>query len=767
MTTEITEKTTDFTPLQPLMKTFLTEWRWWTLGAIFSWLFANVLLSSWSMGLLPNLSAPLSYIGDSLFHAWQAQRVIEGWIFDNPRSGYPFGSNFLDYPGSDSGSHIIIKLFGLLTGNYYSALTLYFLLSFSVTFIVSFCVLRTFGLSKMYAASAALLFVFLPFHFMRIDHLFYTWYLAIPIFFYTGYRIFINQANKFLPWPSPILFLGIFLGFIILASFGVYYAFFGVIVLVVSAMAAWARNRNAYTMLPALSLISIIIFGVLLNIGPNLIHKKRNGANTEVAVRSSVESEIYGFKLMQLILPMPGHRNETLRHVTDKYNTHFPLINENTTASLGVVGSAGFFLLCLLILMRLAGLQVDQRLAFLALMVFVLFLFGTIGGLGSLFAVTVSPMIRGWNRISVFIAFGAISAFFLGMQFVIHRYSSPKKATIILAISSIFIVCLGLYDQTKPASAVSNEHVNHLFELNRDFINQIENSVPVNSAIYQLPYMRFPETAPQHRLHTYDLMSGFIHSRSLRWNYAGMKGREGDLFYRALAQEPIEKQLDVIKRLGFAGIYIDKRGFEDNAKALIERLSVLLGKPPQLKRADGEVVFFRIDSPSQIDFSTLTSTQIMQKAGYVVDKLGSRYPASLMEGIDFTRLDWPEFIRDVKGLSGYEPWGRWSDAKVAPKIRLYFSSLLPQKFTLVLTAKPFGPNVDHELIIKVGEQEQKLKMLNGVNQLRIPFDLLQKSADFIEFVPPNPTSPKQLGISMDTRLLGIGFIKLSIEIEAV
>lgn len=332
-----------------------------------------------------------------------------------------------------------------------------------------------------------------------------------------------------------------------------------------------------------------------------------------------------------------------------------------------MVGSPGFFLLCLLILVRLVGIRIDERLAFLALVVLVLFLFGTIGGLGSLFAVTVSPMIRGWNRISVFIAFGAISAFFLGMQFVIHRYFLPKKTTIILAISSILIFCLGLYDQTKPASAVNKEHVKYLFELNRDFINRIENSVPINSEIYQLSYMFFPEVVPQHRLHTYDLMSGFTHSRSLRWNYAGMKGRDGDLFYRALAQEPIEKQLDVIKHLGFARIYIDKSGFEDNAKALIERLSVLLGKPPQLKRADGEVVFFRIGSPSQIDFSTLTSSQIMQKAGYVVDKLGPRYPASLMEGIDFTRLGWPEFIRNVKGLSGYEPWGRWSDAKVLQK----------------------------------------------------------------------------------------------------
>ncbi len=58
-----------------------------------------------------------------------------------------------------------------------------------------------------------------------------------------------------------------------------------------------------------------------------------------------------------------------------------------------------------------------------------------------------------------------------------------------------------------------------------------------------------------------------------------MKGRDGDMYYRSLANEPIEKQLEVIKRLGFNGIYIDRRGYADNANELITNLTTLLGSP--------------------------------------------------------------------------------------------------------------------------------------------------------------------------------------------
>lgn len=719
-------------------------------------------MTGWPFGLIPTLNFPYSYSGDGLAVSWTLQRAIEGWVFDNPRSGYPFGSNFLDYPGADSGNILLLKLLGLVSGSYFSALNLFFLLSFPAVFITSFCVLYAIGLSRVFAFCAALLFAFLPFHFLRLAHLFYVWYFVVPLFFYVAFWTFINQDRAPLHHFKPLTFLGLFLGFVILASFGVYYALFGVIVLGVAALAAWARRGSVHAALPALLVILVVIAGVLLNIGPNLIYKKLHGPNPEVAIRSPAEAEIYGFKMMQLVLPRIDHRIQRLAGITHSYNSDSPLVNENATASLGIVGTGGFLLLGLFLLVKLAGGKIDERLALLGIVVFVLFLFGTIGGLGALFSQAISPLIRGWNRVSVFIAFGAIAAFFLAVQIFINGFFSPKRTRLVLIASAFAIGLLGLYDQTVPACKACSEQTKLAFELDRHFVKQIEGSVPAGSAIYQLPYLPFPEVAPLHRLQTYDLVAGFLHSKSLRWSYAGMKGREGDLFYRALAQEPIEKQLKVIRRLGFTGLYVDRRGFEDNAQALIGHLSAALGGPPILTRTDGEVVFFKLEPMPEVNLQGLNHTQIMQKAGYYVDKLGARYSATLAEGIDFTRRDWPEFVRDVTGLSGPEPWGRWSDVNVGPTVRFDLFSPLPQKFTLVLAAQPFGPNTDQELLIKLGTHVHRLRIPNGLTELRVPVALLGEQVNFVEFIPPAPTSPQQLGISSDSRKLGIGFIKLQI-----
>src|SRR4030065_2363852 len=196
-------------------------------------------------------------------------------------------------------------------------------------------------------------------------------------------------------------------------------------------------------------------------------------------------------------------------------------------------------------------------------LVVVLFLFGTIGGLGALFSSVVSSSIRGRNRISIFIAFGSIAAIFLFSQIYLRRLVVSLETNRVIWIGALAVVVVGLFDQTVPTCLACNEENKSKFLDDKEFIGKIEDVMPRGGAIYQLPYMAFPEIPPIHRMGTYDLMPGFLHSKSLRWSYAGMKGREGDLFLRALAPQPLAKQIEIIRKLGFSGIYLDRRGFAD------------------------------------------------------------------------------------------------------------------------------------------------------------------------------------------------------------
>ncbi len=321
------------------------------LGLVLSFVLASAIMSGWKGALIPNLDHPFVYAGDALSHLWLAQRASEGWIFANSRSGFPFGSSFLDYPGSDSGNLLILKLLGRLLGNYYSAANLYFLLSFPATFAATFVVCKKLDLRNDSSFACALLFTLLPFHFARLlmGHLFYTWYFAVPIYFYIGYRCFRLQPLA----SSRAGLVGVALLLVALSSFGVYFAFFGLILLALFALMGVAAHRTLAVLKAPLAAGAVITLGVGLNVLPNVIYTWKNGVNLEVAQRMPVETEIYALKLTHLVMPHLQHRLNFLGDFAAQYATAFPL--SNTVSYVGIVGLAGLFIVLFHAIQMAAG----------------------------------------------------------------------------------------------------------------------------------------------------------------------------------------------------------------------------------------------------------------------------------------------------------------------------------------------------------------------------------------------------------------------------
>ncbi|WP_433739401.1 DUF7024 domain-containing protein [Pseudomonas putida] len=574
---------------QGLLRQAKSDWKWLALGAIFSFEFASVLLMGWPGGLIPSINLPYVFAGDALLSQWTGKRAIEGWFFENPRNGFPFGSELYDYPNSDSGSLLIYKLLGNLTHSFFSAVDLYFLLSFPVIFSVAFVVIRSFGVRKTYSAMAAVLFAFMPFHMSRLlyGHDLYTWYFSIPLFFYYGKSLFLHGKTHWgLHRPSRLLAFVLVIA--ALSSFGVYYAFFGVIVLMVSGIAGAARIGRIRPAVNALLVCGAIVLGLLANMLPNVIYRAEHGINPEVAARVPIESEVYALKLVHLLLPQPQHRVTAMGTFTTNYNVTFPLAN--TTAGLGIVGSVGFLAALLAVCAALIGRKVEPRIAMVSLVVLALLLASAVGGFNVVFAMFISPMIRAWDRASIFIAFGSILTFAL----LLNGCSRINRSALVGTLFAMAIAVFGLLDQT-PTSYASTVAIGRAnAAMDQQFIQQLESSLPPGSAIYQLPYIAFPESAPMAQMSAYQPLTGFINSDTLRWSSGGMQGREGDLYYRALSKKSISDQITAIKQLGFVGVYVDRRGFTDHGAAIVDDLTAAFGAGPTFERADGLVVFFKI-----------------------------------------------------------------------------------------------------------------------------------------------------------------------------
>jgi phosphoglycerol transferase len=377
-------------------------------------------------------------------------------------------------------------------------------------------------------------------------------------------------------------------------------------------------------------------------------------------------------------------------------------------------------------------------------------------------------LIRGWNRASVFIGFTSICAALL----LIDAWLNKRRNSVIGAtVISCALVAFSIWDQTGPVCADCIK-VNHdQFKDDAEFISAIEKLLPAGSAIYQLPYVRFPEpplvpSGPYTLAHMepYDQARGYLQSKTLSWSYGAIKGRRADLFFRALAQEPIALQVEVIGRMGFSAIYLDRRGYADSGTAVETQLKRALGAEPLLISKNGNQVLFDLRPSQRVRPLPAGSSmeQIMQRARFVVDAQGFRDDTTLQQRIDFSRAGSPDFVAKVDGLSGPENWGRWSDADVSPDVELKFTRPLPEHFVLHLRVQAFGPNAGKPVRVLVGAQEQAFVPSSTIGAFSLYFDNTTGS-NTIEIHPPQPVSPRALGIGSDDRRLGVGLHSLSIE----
>ena len=579
------------TPLEPLRPAFgeklhKLDWVILAIGSIVVFELANLFLIGLDHGLLPILTKPYLYAGDALFYHSMAQRAMEGWVFNDKRMGYPFGSALYDFPGSDGANWLIFKIIGRLAKSNVAAVNLHVLLSFPAVFATSLVVFRKFGIRLSIAVAFAGVFAFTPYHFARFyyGHTPYNWYVCAPIAMYMGYKLYIG-APLFSATKWGVLKAALIA--IVLSSFGVYFAFFNVVLFTVSALAGYLREPSARPLRDAAIANGLVIAGVVLNLLPNVIDNYRNGTNPHGAPRLALETEVYSLKIIHLLLPQSMHRIHALGSFTTHYQTTFPL--SNTDSSLGILGVIGFFAALVIAIRALVGGAVDQRMRYGCIIIIASLLICTVGGLNDLFALFVSPLIRGWDRFSIFVAFGVALVSAIGLDSITSRArfaaASPLCATAILAI--------GLYDQTpaSPWPVIANSFAR--YDVEAPFIHSIEASLPRGAAVYQLPYIPFPESDLVSTVGGYDQLSGFLNSRHLRWSFGGMRGRSGDLFYRDLAKVSAAQQLSWLREQHFSGIYIDRRGYKDQGEEIIADFQKLLG-PPSLTRSDGQVVFFEI-----------------------------------------------------------------------------------------------------------------------------------------------------------------------------
>jgi phosphoglycerol transferase len=550
-----------------------------------------------------DLTVPFSYDGDAVSLGAGLKGLAESpwYVFHpalavNPALGAPYGQAVQDYPVPDILHLLAIKLLTFFAPNYAFTLNLYFCISFPLTALVALAVLRRYQVSFFVSLVFSLLFAFLPYHMYRgVDHELLACYYTVPLIFVialevmAGNSLLLRQhratarSNGLRLWQTVVIT-------IVTGTAGLYYAFFGAICIFVAGLRG-AATRRSWRPFAEATLVCVALLAILVcACAPTLVYTVRHGSNPAVAQRIPAEAETFGLRITQLILPIADHYVPFLKSIRAKFDAQAISTppTESRVSSLGFIGTVGFMILLGCLLIEPAGCLVLERLRCLSALNITAVLLATIGGFGSLFAFTITPGIRAYNRISIFVGFMSLFALALLIDALVCRYK--HKALVYPVLGCLLLV--GIFDQRPFPLLPPYAAMKARFLKDQAFIRRIEASLPAGSMILQLPYLRWPEHGPLHLMPDYEPFRGYIHSKTLRWSYGAMVGRYPAVWIQNVSEQPVPEQLATLAFAGFSGIYIDTRGYPDKATNLISTLSAVLRETPISNGAN--IVFFDI-----------------------------------------------------------------------------------------------------------------------------------------------------------------------------
>ncbi len=562
-----------------------------------------------------DLNVPFNYSdGDGISTSCFIKSFGEnGQYFTNPYLGAPFGATNYDFPVYGDTLHILIlKVLYSVFGNFGVTINVFFILLFPATAVISYLVMRKLGIKRVFSFIGSLTYTFLPYRFLRgEEHLFLSAFTLIPLtvlvlyWLMTDDRLFKIQKG-FIKYKRNI-YSAIIL--ILVALSGIYYTFFACFFFLIAAFILFFNdksNRNLKTVFKAIIPIGIMGLTIVIASIPARLELMKAGVNAEAPTRMAFESEVFGLKIAQMFVPTQDHGISKLRDILTQYS-YTPLQNEKS-AYLGMMGIFGFVALILALFIKIShDNEQALKIKLLSKLNLAAVLLGTIGGFGSLFALLVTPQIRAYNRISVYIAYFCILAVCILLDMLTAKMKRTGLRRIALcAVSAVLL--LGIKEQSIPLTPDEANQLAVSYHSDKDFVEDIEAEVGAGSMIYQLPYFQYPETPPMNRMVDYALFRGYLHSDTLKWSYGDYKGRNADLWNRMIASYPLDKKIETVTLVGFRGIYIDTYAYtEEELTELEDGIGKVLNKQP-MTSDDGRLAFY-----SLTDYSAKLKSQYSQE----------------------------------------------------------------------------------------------------------------------------------------------------------
>jgi hypothetical protein len=512
-----------------------------------------------------------------------------GWFNTNPKLNAPFEQHWAEWPmGGDLLAYTIKKALVDTTGDVPLTFNLFWLLTFPLTALVAFPVLRSLRCSWAASVVGAVLFSLAPYHFRSgAAHQNLAFYVGVPVIVLLCVRLLgpdsalpsVRELRHRASWWRMRWLL---LGAVLIGVTGIYYlAFFLSLVVVCAVVSAVAHRRPGRFVMATLFGAVGLAASLVANL-PTLVYRWQHAANLmEVPARQLGDSEFYPLRIVELLSPVTAHRFGPFAALADHLQE--PGREGLATANLGLAAAIGFVCAVLVVVVRAVrradhlGWSLEARLGVIMVAALIL---ATKGGLSRALELTGLDGVRAWNRIAIVVAFASIVVFARLLDRVraaihLRHWTRPR----VLWISLLLIVLLvGVLDQTSPAQMPNPKANERLWQADGAFVASMERQLPKNAMVFQLPVVDFPDNSSTQGMSDYDLIKeGYLHSKTLRWSAGGIAGRDGEWQWPA-SLLPMRDLVRGLIAMGFSALTLDRFGFPHSSVQL-KQLKTLLGKP--------------------------------------------------------------------------------------------------------------------------------------------------------------------------------------------
>lgn len=506
-----------------------------------------------------NIKYPLHFTGDELLYASSVLSFSQGTPLYNSNFGGAKGQELsFAFLSVDSGPTFVAGLISRIAGqNPFYGLNILFILGFGLAGLSGYFAGRVLGVRNLIAVPTGIIVSILPFHFLwNTASITISSYFLLPLLFALSIkRIFFEIESK----ERFFLYLLIILN-------GIWYSYYALgFIFVIATLVILSSLRDSSSKYIRASLNIIFSTGISFFVVaiPALISKAQATGVDYFGERDPWAAIVNSTTLIHYLTPYPSSLEDRIasfflgnsgsRSATGLQN----LLNGTGLFGEGWTGAMPWGILIFLLII---GIEISRstasqnhetfrKMKFFYASALISLSLSLVGGLGSIFAIAVSGILRGYARYSIFVLILSVIAIALYLE---TRTSTRKWDNASILFFMLIPVAMSV-NQVPVQAGMKAKQYSQTIELEKTF------NVDRGCSILQLPIMHFPYESPGYP--TYNLLRFGLISDEFNWT-SGFVG--GSPAHRALAKAKEAQKVSLLKVIQIArsekycGLLIDE-----------------------------------------------------------------------------------------------------------------------------------------------------------------------------------------------------------------